>query len=102
MREVSAAARAAWLADLISALDAARAIVERLADHEVGQGERAALLASIIAARHGARAMQLRHLSRLDGEYGPEWIELSDKRLPRSSGPQTPAGKSPPPENGSR
>ena len=104
MRELSAAARAQWIADLISALDAAKLAVECLpVPDEWGAewSERMELLARIESARADARAMQLRRSPHGGPQSKPKWIEFPDRRLANESG-QTPSGRSPPPENGSR
>lgn len=102
MRKMSAAARAEWLAELVAALDAARSTVERLPVHSARRGEQTELLGRIDAARDEARAMQLRQKNRLERQSGPEWIDFSAERWPGKGPAQTPAGKSPPSEKGSR
>lgn len=102
MRGLFAAARAEWLADLISALDDARLIVERMDVIERRKGERAELLGRIIATRSEVRAMQLRQPSRLEWQFDPQWIGLPEMRSRGKAGPHTPTGKSPPPAKGSR
>ena len=104
MRELSAAARAQWLADLVSALDAAKLAVECLPVPDqwgAERSERMELLARIEAARADARAMQLRRSPHGGPQSKPKWIEFPD-RPPANGGAHTPSGKSPPPEKGSR
>ena len=104
MRELSAVARAQWLAELVSALDAAKRAVECLPvpdDWETERFERVELLARIEAARADARALQLRRSPHGGGQSAPKWIEFI-RRWPEENGGQTPSGRSPPPEKGSR
>ena len=104
MRELSAAARAQWLAELVSALDAAKQAVESLPvpdDWGPEQFERVELLARIEAARADARAIQLRRSPQGGGQSAPKWIGFG-ARPTGESGVQTPSGRSPPPEKGSR
>ena len=104
MRELSAAARAQWLADLIVVLDAAKQAVDSLpAPHDWGpeRFERIELLARIEAARADARAMQLGRWPHRGGQSRPKWSEFS-RHLSPERGNQTPSGRSPPPEKGSR
>ncbi len=104
MRELSAAARAQWLADLVSALDAAKAAVESLPTPEnwgLERFERVELLARIESARADARAIQLGRWPHAGGQSPREWIGFPDGS-PSGEAGQTPSGKSPPPENGSR
>ena len=104
MRELSAATRAQWLADLISTLDAAKQTVESLPVHDnwgPERFERVELLARIEAARAEARAMQLRRWPHSGPQSEPVWTDLPGP-MPGEGRRQTPSGKSPPPEKGSR
>ena len=104
MRELSAAARAQWLADLVLALDAAKQAVDSLPapdDWGPERFERVELLARIEAARADARAMQLGRWPHDGGQSRPKWSDFSGQ-LPPGRGTQTPSGRSPPPEKGSR
>lgn len=103
MRELSAAARAQWLADLVSALDAAKRAVESLPvpdDWGLERFERIELLARIEAARVDARALQVRRWPQGGGQSAPKWIEFGGRSSGKSR--QIPSGRSPPPEKGSR
>lgn len=104
MRELSAAARAQWLAELVSALDAAKQTVESLPvsdDWGPERFERVELLARIEAARADARAMQLRRWPQSGPQSEPEWTGFAAP-LPEERHGHTPSGRFPPPEKGSR
>ena len=104
MRELSAAARAQWLADLVSALDAAKRAVECLPvpdDWDRERFERMELLTRIEAARADARAMQLGRWPHGGGQSTPKWTDFPG-HMPAQHERQTPSGRSPPPEKGSR
>ena len=94
----SAAEKARWLEELARAIDEAQQLVWRLS---IGGGDRersSALYGRLEAARDEIAALR-RNLARsLRVEFTPEWIELVTAAIGEPA--QTPAGMSPPPENG--
>jgi len=87
--------RARWLADLADALANCDQLVATLIADGRHDREVAALQARVVVIRSEVEALR-RGLPPALAEFDPEWLELLRPLY------QTPSGKSPPPEKGSR